>query len=1708
MNAMSRLGHLSMLCAALVSIRAAATEVEEAPIGEAVERHLSVDEPFTQYVQDPDRVAAEEGDTLETRETLTDGLDTVKLSNLVPAIRFESGVADIPEATIDSLSDILERMRDRINVRLHLIGHADNRPLSDALAQIYGDNAGLSRERAGEVAEHFQTALALPPEAISYEWAGDTSPVATNLTEEGRALNRRVEVEVWYDEVSERVSLEEFLVPHEIKRVKVCRMETVCKLRYVEGHARRARVQNLIAPLHYETEAINVDESFIERLRQSFANLSDKQNVVVRFVGFTDDLPLSGRTERIYGDHIGLSKARARRVALAVQDSLNLPTYAVESDGRGSTKPLGSNETAQGRALNRRVEVEFWYDDPLQELPDEPQLCPEAAGAVTVTRIYDPPWGKIADIDFVGGSPAVPPGYTDDLARALAEVADKTNARLRFLGYTRNERLPRRTAAVYGDDIGLSASRARRAMELIAGDMRLETARAEFEGRGYVHSADVVNAGFIQGETSHVAVQVVYDELAILDDYEGVDITRITRELTPENPLGLNLMRITVDGEPINDPKRSSSDIQRCTDVAMKKADIQFGFDNLRSAPRLSVAAKPDRISLSKATNFRPWVLFDDVRVYTKATPVHFRMYTNYSSFIDRAEVRIFANGQSVEAEPLDVISIGIDGVATWDPQVARFKGPVHELAYVLRAYGADGNFDETIAQPLWVIYDTVEEINDSEDSSGKDADTGLLAAYGENGLSVHNIGLSSGTVSVRGSGISGEQEVWVAGRPIPVDQSGSFVTEEILPQGAHTVEVAVIDKEGNGELYLRDLEFKPNDWFYVGMADVTVSQNTASGPIDLLAGENPDYDYGSNLDGQLAFFVNGKFGEHWKLTASADTREGPLENIFSNFMDKSPDSLFRRIDPDYYYPTFGDDGSVEELAPTMGKFFVRLSQDDNYGQWGNFRVGYMNNELAQVDRGLYGVNMHYQTDATTEFGDKRFVVDTFAAEPGTVGSREEFRGTGGSLYYLRRQDILAGSERVRIELRDKSSGLVTGVVNLMPAMDYDVDYLQGRISLAEPLAATANDNLLVRSGAISGDEAYLVVRYEYTPGFDDIEAVAVGGQAHYWLGDHVKVGLTSNANEHDGEDSSLNAADLTFRLASESWLKVQQAESEGLVSLPQFSNDGGFEFNAYDPASFVNASAEAERADISVRFSDLVRSVDGRLTAYVQEVGAGYSAPGLTALTAMRNYGGTFSLPIADKVSLGAKVDNRIQEQGIETRAREFNVGYQLTERWELSAGYRQDERIAGSVIVPLTQQQGERTDAVLQVGYDSKSTWDVYAFTQDTLSVTGDRQENARAGIGGSYRLSRKLRIDTEISDGDLGAGGRLGTNYLHSDSTSMYLNYALENERTDSGTASMRGSEGNLVAGVKSRIGDSTSVFLEERYRHNEAMTGLTHGTGISFSPIQKWSFGINTDIGTLQDVQTGAETKRLAGGIQIGFGIDALQLSSNIEYRYDDAEQLDLSRTERTTWLFRNNFKYQLSPASRLLGKLNHSESESSLGTFYDGGFTEAVFGYAYRPIRHDRLNALVKYTYFYNVPTSDQITLQNIAAEFIQKSHIAAADVTFDITPRFSIGGKYAYRLGQVSLDRENPEFFKNNASLYVIRGDLRFRKNWEVLVESRLLDMSDLDERRSGALAAVSRYLGDHLKIGLGYNFTDFSEDLTDLSFDHHGVFLNLTGSM
>ncbi|HET9299655.1 MAG TPA: OmpA family protein [Candidatus Polarisedimenticolaceae bacterium] len=1637
------------------------------------ERHLSTDQTFRQWSQDPDALKDEHGDKLEVRQVPAEKLETVKMKNVVPPIHFESGVAKIPPEYVGKLAQILESMRYRENVRVHFVGHADNERLSPALKEVFGDNLGLSRERAGEVAEYFKKMLGLPPEAITYEWMGDAQPVAGNDTEAGRAQNRRVEVEVWYDELREAVKDQEVVVREDLKRIKVCRMETVCKLRYKEGAARRSRVKNLVLPLRYEDETTPISEDFTKRVRQAVSNLHDKQGLRVRFIGYTDDAPLAVRDERIYGNHLAVSKARAHRVALAMQEALALPSAAVESDGRGTSRPLASNDTAQGRTLNRRVEVEFWYDDPLQELPDEPQLCPGDGGQEMVTKVYDPPWGPLPTVAMVDGQPVIPAGFASSLHRALTDIADRTNARLRFVGYTKNERLDRRTATVYGDDIGLSAARARRTMELLQQDPELASAHSEHEGRGYVTSDDVVNAGFVQGDKSFVRVEAVYDEPVPLDDYEGVDVTPLNRELTPQSPYALNVMRITVDGQPVDDPGRSSSDVQRCTDVALEGAKIQFHFDNLESRPRLDVTAYPAAVG--------------------EGATVRFRTYANYGSFIQRTEVRVFEQAQSLQATPLAVVPVDAAGQAEW-----QATGPARELKYVLRAYDAKGNFDETETRPLWLV-------SEDDSAAADSAPAELLAVYGESALARHAIPMEGGTVKVQGGGIPAGHTVWVAGRQVPVDPGGNFAAEEVLPPGAHTVEVAVLDDAGNGSLYLRDLEFKRRDLFYMGIADLTLSENRADGPAEELQGANAPQPFDSGLDGRLAFYVNGKVSEQWHLTASADTREGPLKDIFSNFLDKSPDALFRRIDPDYHYPTFGDDSVVEETAPTLGKFFVKATRGESYGLWGNFKVGYLDNELAHVDRGLYGANAHYVSETATGFGEKRFAADAFAAEPGTVSSYEEYRGTGGSLYFLRHQDVLQGSERVRVEIRDKDSGIVTGVVQLRPVMDYDIDYLQGRLLLTQPLSSTADDNLLVRTSGLSGDEAHLVVRYEYTPGFDELDAVAVGGQGHYWFGDHVKLGLTANSNEEGDTDSTLGAADVTLRMSTDSFLKVQTGRSEGLVSSSLASNDGGFVFQGPADASFTDADASAYRADLSVGLGDFIDGSKGRVSLYSQNIEAGYSAPGQATLKETEVRGGTFRMPVTDRFSLAAKGDQRTEEQGVETRALELNAGYQLTTKWNLSGGVRNDLRKDNSPVVPLTQELGERTDAVVQAKFDPGTSWRAYGFVQETVSTKDNRPDNGRIGAGGSYSPTKRFRIDGEVSDGDLGAGGRLGTNFLVSDRTSLYLNYSLENERTDNGLQVRRGT---LVSGAKRRLSDASSVYVEERYQDAGSLTGLTHATGIHLVARERWNLGANAEFGTLVDSQTSAETDRRAAGFRVGYGLERIQFASGVEYRRDDVEQVDTTHTERTAWLFRNNFKYQATPNWRVLGKLDHSFSDSSLGDFYDGGYTEAVVGYAYRPVDDDRMNALVKYTYFYNVPTTDQVIFRNVPVEFLQKSHIGAVDLSYGLSERWGIGGKIAYRLGQVSLDRQQRNFFDNAARFAAVRADWKFRQGWESLLEVRTLNLPDVRQRRAGVVGTVYRYLGKHLKVGGGYNFTDFSDDLTDLSYDHQGAFFNLVGSM
>jgi len=1372
----------------------------------------------------------------------------------------------------------------------------------------------------------------------------------------------------------------------------------------------------------------------------------------------------------------------------------------VTSSGKGASQPIAANDTAKGRALNRRVEVEFWYDDLLETAADGVQACPESAAAETITITHESPTGAIPPIFIRGGEPEVSAAQLAQMQRVMDEVAGKKGVRLSFVGYSDNERMERREAMVYGDDVGLSRARARKTMELVQQKLGLTDEEVAFEGRGYVESPDVVQTGFIHMDGARVEVQVLYDELAVLAESDRLEIERLQREAEAHNPYALNLMRITVDGAPEYDPYKNSADLQRCTDVALEQANIQFRFDNQAMQPRLNVTAFPSTLRYT-----------DNPDTELAESRVQFKRYTNYPSYITRAEVRIFEEEQSLRDAPLAVVTLDQNGEGSWDADFDSFQAPLKKLQYVLRVYDWKQRFDETRPQTLWIVDNFEPQLQQAT------TENELLVGYGENRLAEQNIPVSGNAVLVNGEQIPPNHSVWLAGREIPVGSDGKFVAEEIFAKGLHTVEVAVLDDQGNGDLFLRDLEFNRDDWFTVGIADVTIAKDSTNGPAALVTGDETHYDNSASYDGRLAFYTSGTFGDGWELGASADTQEGPVDELFSNFLEKTPDALFRRLDSDLYYPTFGDDSTVVEDAPTSGKFYIKLSNYDDYGLWGNFKASYTDNELAHIDRALYGANFHFETDDVTDFGDKRFQIDAFSAEPGTIAGRDEYRGTGGSLYYLRHQDILTGSERLRIEVRDKNSGLVLGVKNLTPVIDYDVDYIQGRVLLNRPLSAIANDNLIIQDGSYSGNPQFLVARYEYTPGFEDLDTLAVGGRAHYWAGDHVKIGVSASQQDEEDNESSLNGIDLTLRKSAGSWVKVEVAESEGNTLDTLSSFDGGYSFdqqglNQGEPID-PDAKAGANKFEAAVQMSDFFEGARGSGSVYAQQRDAGFSAPGQLATRATDQYGAAFSLPIGERFDVGMKMDTREQQQGLQTSAVDMELGYRLSERWRLATAARSDSREDFSPVVPVTQKQGDRTDVAVEAAYDSGENWSAFGFVQRTAEVSGSREENNRVGFGGAYRVSDRLTVDSELSGGDTGTAARLGTDFLVTDRTNLYLNYTLDNERTDTG---VRARKGNLNSGFRNRWSDTTSIYGEERYSHGDVSTGLTHALGVDLAPSDKWNYGTSLEAGTLEDPRTGAEIERKAMGASMGFNDGLLRLSSAVEYRIDNTQTLTDPQTvlenERTTWLMKNTLSFQLSPDWRLVSKLNHSDSQSSQGEFYDGKFTEGVMGYAYRPVANDRWNTLLKYTYFYNVPTTDQVLVTSNstsnATEFVQKSHIFSVDSNYDLTRRWTLGAKYAYRLGQLSMQRQDPEFFDSTAHLYVLRADWHFVNQWDLLLEGRMLDLPEAGDSRSGALLAIYRQLGRNFKAGVGYNFTDFSDDLTDLDYDSQGVFLNMVGKL
>ena len=232
----------------------------------------------------------------------------------------------------------------------------------------------------------------------------------------------------------------------------------------------------------------------------------------------------------------------------------------------------------------------------------------------------------------------------------------------------------------------------------------------------------------------------------------------------------------------------------------------------------------------------------------------------------------------------------------------------------------------------------------------------------------------------------------------------------------------------------------------------------------------------------QASLFLKGKISGQDLLTLSFDSNK------------PSDTTLFRDIQPDKFYPVYGDSSVKGFDAQSTGKLYVRVDRGTSYVLYGDYATQDENpgRLLTQYNRALNGARTHVE--------DGNLTVDGFASYTSSQQVIDEIpaNGTSGP-YQLSQRNGVINSQRVDIITRDRNQpSLVLSDVTLTQFADYAIEPLVGQILFKAPIPSLdANLNPI-----------YVRVTYEID-----------NGGPEYWVGgldlrEKIAAGLTLGATE------------------------------------------------------------------------------------------------------------------------------------------------------------------------------------------------------------------------------------------------------------------------------------------------------------------------------------------------------------------------------------------------------------------------------------------------------------------------------------------------------------------------------------------------------------------------------------------------------------------
>jgi uncharacterized repeat protein (TIGR01451 family) len=798
-------------------------------------------------------------------------------------------------------------------------------------------------------------------------------------------------------------------------------------------------------------------------------------------------------------------------------------------------------------------------------------------------------------------------------------------------------------------------------------------------------------------------------------------------------------------------------------------------------------------------------------------------------------------------------------------------------------------------------------------------------------------------------------------------------------------------------------------------------------------------FDSGKNsAAARTSLFLKGKILGSDLLTLAYDSNK------------PSDTALFRDIQPDQFYPVYGDSSVKGYDAQSTGKLYVRIDHGTSFVLYGDYTTQTDNPArlLGQYSRTLNGAKTHWE--------DGKLTVDGFTSYTDTTQAIDEIpaNGTSGP-YFLSHRAAAINSAQVEIISRDRNQPtLVLATTALSQFSDYVIESYTGELLMKAPVPSLdANLNPI-----------YIRITYE----------VASGG-AHYWVGgldvrekvtDDVTLGGLYVLDRNPADHQDLRGANLLWKPNAGTTLVGEFVQSQSDLTgagnakrVELKHNDSDLQARLYavqtdptfnNPSSTYTAGADEYGAKIGY-------TIDKKDRLLVEALKSTTANSGIITPPSVPLLGVPASVTNPTGVGLSPATGPGALREG-----ESVAIERSLPKGMKLTAGLRHVEanELATTPVVPGSASD-RFTSARVRLDAPVPNLPKASAFAQYEKAL--DNSDREAATIGGTYQVAPQTKIyathETSNSlNGDYG------------------LNPSQQNYSSVLGIQTDYVKDGQLFN--EYRVGDSIDGRSAEAALGLRNLWHLTPGLAMSTSVQQ-----IHPIFGVVSDEASALTAAVAYTGSSIWKG------SSRLEWSKSASSQ---------TWLATAGGAAKLNDDFTILGREVYNRQ---LETTAAGGairLDQVLIGLAYRPVSSDLWNALARVEFKH----SENGTL-GLGLNTDDSAKIFSANVNFQPTADWVLSGRYGIKW---AADLANGFDTHYTAQLFGGRSVWDISSQWDIGAQYFVEVGHDAAAQRLQAVGAEVGYLVmKNMWLSLGYNALGFRDpDLAGEDYTQRGFYLRL----